>query len=110
MGKVPACVGVPDRTPAADSDRPLGSALAVVKLVVPTPPDCVKVALKGEFAVPVLLAGALTVMAWQLMTRVYVAPAPMQLLASVALTVIGNVPVCVGVPESVPLAASVRPV
>jgi len=70
MGKVPDCVGVPDRTPAVDRDNPLGSALAVVKLVVPMPPDCVKVALKGAFAVPVLVAGAVTVMVWQLMTRV----------------------------------------
>ncbi len=34
----------------------------------------------------------------------------MQPFASVAVTVIGNVPWCVGVPESVPSAASVRPV
>ena len=34
---------------------------------------------------------------------------PVQPLPSVTLTVIGNVPVCVGVPESVPFAASVRP-
>ena len=34
---------------------------------------------------------------------------PVQLLASVAVTVIGNEPVCVGVPERTPFAASVRP-
>ena len=34
---------------------------------------------------------------------------PVQPFASVTLTVIGNVPVCVGVPESVPFVASVRP-
>ncbi len=43
------------------------------------------------------------------MTSVYVAPVPVQPFASVALTVIGKEPVCVGVPESVPFAASVRP-
>src|SRR5436309_3015833 len=43
------------------------------------------------------------------MVRLYVAPVPVQPFASVALTVIGNVPTTVGVPDSVPFAASVRP-
>src|SRR5437660_1033474 len=49
-------------------------------------------------------------MTWQLMVRVYVAPIPKQPLASVALTVIGNEPVCVGVPERTPADDSVMPV
>src|SRR5258708_30556643 len=49
-------------------------------------------------------------MVWQVMVRVYVAPVPVQPFESVALTVIENVPVCVGVPESVPLAASESPI
>ena len=35
---------------------------------------------------------------------------PVQPFESVTVTVIGNVPVCVGVPESTPLEARVRPV
>src|SRR5258708_37772978 len=48
-------------------------------------------------------------MVWQVMVRVYVAPVPVHPFESVALTVIEKVPVCVGVPESVPLAASESP-
>src|SRR4051794_41741352 len=48
-------------------------------------------------------------MTWQLMVRVYVAPTPKQPFASVALTVIGNEPVCVGVPERTPAADSPSP-
>ena len=32
MGKVPACVGMPLNTPAADKVKPVGKVLAVVKL------------------------------------------------------------------------------
>ena len=70
MANVPVCVGVPARTPAVESVMPAGSVLAVVKFVVPMPPDCVNVALNAAFAVPVLVAGALTVMVWQLMVSV----------------------------------------
>ena len=69
-----------------------------------------KVWLNGVPAVPVVTAGFVTVMVWQAIVSVYVAPVPVQPFESVALTVIGNVPVCVGVPESAPFAASVRPV
>src|SRR5437763_14472991 len=48
-------------------------------------------------------------MVWQVIVSVYVAPVPLQPLESVALTVMVNVPVCVGVPESTPLLPSVRP-
>ena len=67
------------------------------------------VALNGASTVPVLVAGFVTVMVWQLMTSVYVAPVPVQPFESVTVTTIGNVPVCVGVPESTPAAESVRP-
>ena len=58
---------------------------------------------------PFALAGLVTVMVWQAMTRLYVALVPVQPLLSVTVTTIGNVPVWVGVPERTPLAASVRP-
>ena len=70
IGKLPVCVGVPARTPAVESVMPAGSVLAVVKFVVPMPPDCVNVALNAVPAVPVLVAGAVTVMVWQLMVSV----------------------------------------
>src|SRR5438067_1670168 len=43
------------------------------------------------------------------MVRLYVAPVPLQPFASVAVTVIGKLPTTVGVPDSVPFEASVRP-
>ena len=58
---------------------------------------------------PVLVAGLLTVITWQPMVSVYVAPIPVQPLPSVTLTVIGKLPVCVGVPERTPAADSVMP-
>ena len=69
-----------------------------------------KVWLKGMLTVPVVVAGLVTVITWQAMVSVYVALTPEQPFASVALTVIGNEPVCVGVPERTPAAESVRPV
>ena len=70
IGKAPSCVGVPERTPAVESVMPVGKVLAVVKLVVPMPPDWVNVALKFVPVVPVLVAGAVTVIVWQLMVSV----------------------------------------
>ena len=53
----------------------------------------------------------LTVIVGQVMTSVYVADVPKQPFVSVALTTIGNEPVCVGVPERCPVEEfSVRPV
>ena len=69
-----------------------------------------KVWLKAALTVPVFVAGLVTVMVWQPMTSVYVAPLPVQPLASVAVTTIGNEPLCVGVPERTPAVDSVRPV
>src|SRR2546430_6057019 len=106
MGKEPCCIGVPSRTPVAKcSVKPLGSVpLNTVKLTVPCPPDCVKVWLNAVPAVPVVVPGLVTVMTRQLMGRGDVAPMPKQPFASVALTVIGEEPVCVGVPERPPPA------
>jgi hypothetical protein len=61
---------VPERTPAFESDNPVGSVLALVKVAVPTAPDWVKVSLKAVFTVPDVLAGLLTVIVWQAMTSV----------------------------------------
>src|SRR5947209_20011045 len=73
-------------------------------------PDWVNCSLNSELTVPVEFAGFVTVMVWQPMTSVYVAPLPEQPFASVAVTTIGNDPVCVGVPERTPPVESVRPV
>ena len=70
IGNAPSCVGVPERTPAAESVIPLGKALAVVKFVVPMPPDWVKVALKFVPVVPVFVAGAVTEIVWQFIVSV----------------------------------------
>ncbi|MDP9193281.1 MAG: hypothetical protein M3P06_16405, partial [Acidobacteriota bacterium] len=68
-----------------------------------------KISLKAALTVPAVFAGLLTVMTWQAITMVYVAPVPVQPFESVAVTVIGKEPVCVGVPESTPFAANVKP-
>ena len=44
IGKEPVCVGVPERTPVDGlSPRPLGKAPLSDQVIVPVPPDCVKV-------------------------------------------------------------------
>ena len=48
-------------------------------------------------------------MVWQLMTRLYVVLEPVQLLESVTVTTIGNVPLTVGVPLRTPAVESVSP-
>ena len=49
------------------------------------------------------MTGFVTVIVWQLMTSVYVAPVPVQPFASVTVTTIGKVPgLTVGVPERTP--------
>ena len=72
-------------------------------------PVCVNVSLKATPAVPLFTAGFVTVMAWQAMTSVYVGALPKQPFVSVALTTIGNEPVCVGVPERTPPVDSDNP-
>src|ERR1043166_3463909 len=78
IGKVPVCVGVPESTPADDSVRPAGSVEAVEKVTVPIVLPAVKVWLNALAAVPVFVAGLVTVMVWQPMTSVYVALTPVQ--------------------------------
>src|ERR1039458_1724594 len=68
----------------------------------------------GVSVVPAVPDGrvvGLIVSVWQPMTRVYVAPVPLQPFGeSVAVTVIGKVPVWVGVPERTPPVDSDSPV
>src|ERR1700756_4392268 len=110
MVKVPVCVGVPESVPLAASVRPAGNVpLAREKVVVPMPPLSVKVWLNAAPATPLFTAGVVTGVVWEGVVRGVGEAVPLQPFASVALTVIGKEPVCVGVPESVPLAASVRP-
>jgi hypothetical protein len=73
IGKLPVCVGVPLSTPADDKVKLVGKVLAVLNVVVPMPPLCVKVWLKGENIVPAVVAGFVTVIVWQLMTKLSVA-------------------------------------
>src|SRR3954453_7683407 len=109
IGKLPVWVGVPERTPADDSVRPAGSVEAVEKLTAPIVLPAVKAWLNAAAAVPVLVAGLVTVMVWQAMVSVYAGPMPVQPWPSVTLTVIGKLPVCVGVPDRTPAVESVRP-
>src|SRR5437763_1726436 len=75
IGNEPVCVVVPERTPVeALRAMPPGSAPLSDQVTVPMPPDCVKVWLKATPAVPLALAGFVTVMALQAMTSVYVGP------------------------------------
>ena len=61
-GKLPVCVGVPLNTPAADKLNPVGKVPEfIVKVDPPIDPDCVKVWLKDTPAVPVVVAGLVTV-------------------------------------------------
>src|SRR3954447_17695247 len=110
IGKLPDCVGVPESTPPAENVRPAGrTPLLSENVAPPMAPLCEKIWLKAAFTVPVVVAGFVTVTTWQLMMRLYVGPTPVQPPASVTLTVIGNVPLPVGVPERTPAAESVRP-
>ena len=84
--------------------------LAVVNVAEPCAPLCVNCSLNGELTVPVVFAGLVTVMVWQLIVSVY-GEVPKQPFVSVALTVIGKTPLTVGVPERTPVAElSVMPV
>ena len=89
IGNVPVTVGVPLNTPAEDKMIPFGNALTVLNVVVPMPPVCVNVWLNATFIWPVVTAGLVTDIAWQLITRLYDAPIPVQPLPSVTFTVTG---------------------
>ena len=69
MGNVPVCVGVPDSVPLVASVRPAGSVLVVENVTAPMVLEAVKVWLNALFTVPVVVAGLVTVMVWQLMVR-----------------------------------------
>ena len=73
IGNVPVWVGVPLSTPAVEKVNPVGNVLAVLNVVVPIPPDWVKVWLNAVPAVPVVVAGLVTVIVWQLTVVVAVA-------------------------------------
>ena len=65
IGKLPVCVGVPERTPAPERERPVGSVLAVENVALPTAPACVNVWLEAMPAVPVTVDGFVTVIVGQ---------------------------------------------
>ena len=71
MGKLPVWVGVPLSTPAVDSDKPVGKTpLFKLNVAPPAAPVCVKVWLNAVFTVPVAVTGLVTVIVWQLITKV----------------------------------------
>src|SRR4029078_651292 len=88
------------------SVRAAGCAPLSDQVTVPCAPVCENCSLNGAFTVPVAFAGFVTVMVWQLMVRFYGVPPPWQPFASVAVTVIGKLPVTVGVPERMPVEVS----
>src|SRR5437764_1307753 len=103
IGNEPCCSVVPESVPLVASVKPVGSVLAVVKVAVPCAPLCVNIWLNAWLTVPVFVTGLVTVMVWQLMTRVYVVLVPVQPLESVTVTTIGNVPATFGVPDRTPV-------
>ncbi len=110
IGNVPDCVGVPESKPELDKPKPAGKLPEDnVKVAVPTAPVWLKLWLNGASTVPVFTPGLVTVIVWQLIVRLYVAPLPVQPFASVTVTTIGKVPACVGVPESNPDVDKVNP-
>src|SRR5260370_36341873 len=88
---------------------PLGSAPVSLQTIVPLPPVCVNCWSNATPAVPVDTPGLVTLMTLQAMTRVYVAPVPVQPLPSVTVTTMGKLPDCSGVPERRPAVESERP-
>ena len=90
--------------------RHIPIALTTLRLLLgPIALLCAKVWLNAASTVPVVVLGLVTVMVWQLMIRLYVGLVPVQPLPSVTVTVMGNVPNCVGVPDNVPPVPNVRP-
>src|SRR2546423_10384464 len=83
MGKLPGWVGVPERTPAVERERPVGRVLAVVKVGLPAP-LWVKVAVKKTLMGPLLVPGLVTVIAGLMKRgRVCVATQPVVPVATV---------------------------
>ena len=68
IGNDPDCVGVPERTPADENERPVGSVpLLSENVTAPMVLPAVKVSLNAALTVPELLTGLVTVMVWQAM-------------------------------------------
>jgi hypothetical protein len=64
--KLPVCIGVPERTPAAESERPAGSEPAETANVYgATPPTAASVLVRATPAVPAASAAGLTVIVAQ---------------------------------------------
>ena len=71
MGKLPVCVGVPERTPVLVlSVTPVGSVPVTDQVMVPMPLVCVNVCEYAVPAVPPAMVVGFTVMVWQPMTSV----------------------------------------
>ena len=108
---VPAAVGIPVRTPAAESVNPGGKPLAV-QVRGGVPPDAVSCS--AVYAVPMVPAGS----GEAVVTRNAVVPITIvnaavavcaELAASVTVTLITVVPVAVGVPLRTPPLDRLRP-
>ena len=107
-----AAVGVPDSNPPPLSVSPVGSAPEARSHVIGSvPPVCVNCVAGYDVPVvpfgsdpgPIVIVGQFTV--------IVTVTSPKQPFASVALTVTGNEPCCVGVPDTSPVAVlNVRPV
>src|ERR1051325_2510609 len=95
MPKLPTTAGVPESVPSLPRVRPAGIVELLENVVVPMPPLWVNCWLNGVPAVATVVDGLVTVIVWQLMVRLYVAPLPEQPLASVAVTTIGELPLWV---------------
>src|SRR5580704_19692076 len=106
--KVPPCVAVPDSSPAVLRCSPVGNVLAVVNVTAPTPPLCVNCTWYGSNSTATGTVVGVTLIVEQPIDIVYPL-LPVQLCESVAVTVIGKVPVAVGVPDSTPAVLRVNP-
>ena len=109
IGNVPVWVGVPERTPAKKV-IPVGRLPYSVKIVAPTPALWVKVT--GGYTTPAVPEGidpGPTLIVGQLTIMLY-ASVPKHPFESVALTMIGNVPVWVAVPDKSPPVERLIPV
>ena len=70
IGNEPFALGIPASVPFVASERPAGSELAVVNVMVPMPPVCVNCWLNAAFTVPVVTTGFVTVIVWQAIVSV----------------------------------------
>jgi hypothetical protein len=94
---MPVLVGVPESRPPLESVRPVGSVPVLLNVTVPIPPVWENCWLYAVPAVPFERVEGLTVMVGHVMVRVTLT-LPAQPPLGVAVTVIGKLPVWVGVP------------